>query len=155
MMVIASSPPAGDGAPDLDLEAALAARLRLAVTRLHRVLRQQVAGGLTPSQIATLSAAERLGAPTLGELAAAEQVQPPSMTRIVGVLEAAGMLERRLDPLDRRVVRVEVTGDGHRALERIRSMRNALVARRLRRLGLEERRQLGDLVTLLERLVDS
>lgn len=152
-MSVASAPT--PGAPDLDAEAALAARLRLVVTRLHRALRQQVAGGLTPSQISTLAAAERLGAPTLGELAAAEQVQPPSVTRTAAALESAGMLRRRLDPSDGRVVRVEVTAEGHRTLQRIRSMRNALLARRLRRLSLDERGQISDLVPLLERLLDS
>jgi len=149
-----ATPPAADP-PDLDAEAALAARLRLVVTRLNRALRQQVAGGLTPSQISTLATAARLEGPTLGELAAAEQVQPPSVTRMVAALESAGMLERRVDPSDGRVVRVQVTGEGHRTLQRIRSMRNALLARRLRRLSGEERRQVADLVPLLERMVDS
>lgn len=152
-MALASPP--GAGSPDLDAEAALAARLRLVVTRLNRALRQQVAGGLTTSQISTLATAARLETPTLGELAAAEQVQPPSVTRMVAALESARMLERRVDPDDGRVVRVAVTGEGHRTLQRIRSMRNALLARRLRRLSLEERRQVADLVPLLERLVDS
>jgi DNA-binding MarR family transcriptional regulator len=152
-MTLAPPPPASD-ASDVGSDAAVAARLRLAVTRLNRALRQQVVGGLTPSQTSTLSAAERLGAPTLGELAAAEQVQPPSVTRTVGALEAAGMLARRVDPSDGRVVRVEVTAEGHRTLNRIRSMRNALLARRLRRLSADERRLLGELVPLLERLVD-
>jgi DNA-binding MarR family transcriptional regulator len=131
----------------------MAARLRLAVTRLNRQLRRQVAGGLTPSQIATLATAERLGTPTLGTLAAAELVQPPSMTRTVAALEAAGMLERLVDPADGRVVRVRTTPEGRRTMQRIRSLRTALLARRLRLLSDEERRRLADVVPLLERLV--
>ncbi len=131
----------------------MAARLRLVVTRLYRPLRQQVAAGLTPSQISTLATADRLGCPTLGELAGAEQVQPPSMTRTVGALEASGMLERLVDPADGRVVRVQVSAEGRRTLQRTRSLRNALLARRLRRLSAEELRQLAELVPLLERLV--
>jgi DNA-binding MarR family transcriptional regulator len=157
-MTVASERPAGAaaeaGAIDPDVEAALAARLRLAVTRLSRPLRQQVAGGLTPSQISTLATAERLGAPTLGELAAAEQVQPPSMTRMVAVLETAGMIGRIGDPADGRVVRVAVTAEGRRTLQRIRSMRNAFLAKRLRGLSDDERRRLAELVPLLERLVE-
>lgn len=139
---------------DPTAEAELAARLRLAITRLYRPLRQQVAGGLTPSQISALATAVRLGRPTLGELAAAERVQPPSMTRMVVGLEAARLLERLVDPADGRIVRVEVTAEGRRTLQRIRSLRNALLVRRLQRLSDDERRQLAELVPLLERLVE-
>src|ERR1700751_1822174 len=97
---MAVATPAAADPPDLDAEAALAARLRLGVTRLNRPLRQQVAGGLPPWQISTLATAARLEAPRLGELAAAEQVQPPSVTRMVVALESAGMLARRVDPSD-------------------------------------------------------
>lgn len=143
-------------APGIDraAEAEVAARLRLAVTRLHRLLRQQVVGGLTPSQISALASAARLERPTLGELAAAERVQPPSMTRMVVGLERAGLLARLVDPADGRVVRVEVTAEGRRTLQRIRSLRNAVLVRRLARLTDDERRQLADLVPLLERLVE-
>ena len=147
-----SEGPARDPEPDSD--AALAARLRLAVTRLSRPIRQQVAAGLTPSQISTLASVERLGSPTLGELAAAEQVQPPSMTRTVASLEAAGMLARLVDPDDGRVVRVRVSAEGRRTLQRTRSLRNALLARRLRRLSPEQRGRLSELVELLEQLVE-
>jgi len=157
-MTVSVSSAAGAPGPsledDTDAQAALAARLRLAVTRLHRLLRQQVAGGLTPSQISALSTAERLGTPTLGELASAEQVQPPSMTRMAGALEAAGMLERLVEPADGRVVRVRVSADGRRTLQRIRSLRNAVLAKRLRRLSDEEQQRLSDVVSLLERLVE-
>ena len=135
-------------------ETELAARLRLAVTRLYRPLRQQVVGGLTPSQIAALATAARLGRPTLGELAAAERVQPPSMTRMVVALESAGLLGRLVDPTDGRVVRAQVTAEGTRTLQRIRSLRNAELTRRLQRLGDDERARLGELVTVLERLVE-
>ena len=154
-MKVASSPPAAPSPSAPDDEAALAARLRLVVTRLYRQLRQQVAAGLTPSQISTLSAVHRMGSPTLGELAAAEQVQPPSMTRTVTALEASGMIERLVDPDDGRVVRVRLNAEGGRTLQRIRSMRNALLARRLRRLTADERRQLAELMPVLERLVES
>jgi DNA-binding MarR family transcriptional regulator len=159
-MTVSPSPPAATRAPvaagtsEPDDAAALAARLRLAVTRLSRPIRQQVAAGLTPSQISTLASVERLGSPTLGELAAAEQVQPPSMTRTVAALQSAGMLERQVDPRDGRVVRVRVSAEGHRTLQRTRSLRNALLARRLRRLSTEERHRLAELVGLLERLVE-
>src|SRR6202035_2257845 len=80
-------------APGSDAE--VAARLRLAILRLSRRLRQQVAGGVTSSQVSALATVERLGTPTLGELATSEQVQPTSMTKIVVGLEAAGLVTRQ------------------------------------------------------------
>jgi len=153
-MTVAPRPPAAP-AGGAEGDAALAARLRLAVTRLARHLRQQVVGGLTPSQISTLAAVERLGSPTLGELAAAERVQPPSVTRMVVALEDSGLVERLVDPSDGRVVRARVTADGRRTLQRIRSMRNAELVKRLARLTPADREQLGDLVRLLEQLVET
>src|ERR1700680_4793725 len=85
-------------------EADAAARLRLALLRLSRRLRQQVAGGVTSSQVSALATVERLGTPTLGELASSEQVQPPSMTKIVVGLETAGLVARQEDDSDGRVV---------------------------------------------------
>lgn len=149
-----ASPPAPGTALDPAAEAELAARLRLAITRLYRLLRQQVAGGLTPSQISALATAARLGTPTLGELAAAERVQPPSMTRMAVALEGEGLLTRLVDPADGRVVRAEVTAEGRRTLQRIRSMRNAVLVRRLQRLTPGQRATLAELVPLLERLVE-
>jgi DNA-binding MarR family transcriptional regulator len=144
----------GQSVTALDSETELAARLRLAVTRLSRRLRQQVAGGVTQSQVSALATVERLGRPTLGELAASEQVRPPSMTRIVVGLEAAGLVSRRVDADDRRVARVMLTAEGRRVLQRSRSLRTAFVARRLRRLSPPEREALGELVRLLEVLVE-
>jgi len=135
-------------------ETELAARLRLAVTRLSRRLRQQVVGGLTPSQVAALATVERLGEPTLGELAAVEQVQPPSMTRLVDGLVRSGLVARVTDTVDRRFSRVALTADGRRALQRSRSLKTAFLVRRLERLPESERLALGDLVVLLEQLVE-
>jgi len=142
----------GSGTDDSETE--LAARLRLAVMRLSRRLRQQVAGGVTSSQVSALATVERLETPTLGELAASEKVRPPSMTRIVVGLEAAGLVSRRVDADDRRVARVMLTAEGRRVLQRSRSLRTAFLARRLRRLSAPEREALGELVRLLERLVE-
>jgi len=135
-------------------DAEMAARMRLAILRLSRRLRQQVAGGVTSSQVSALATVERLGTPTLGELASSEQVQPPSMTKIVVGLEAAGLVERQEEESDRRVVRVRLTAEGRRTLARSRSLRNAYLVKRLRRLPVEDRAALRDVVALLEQLVD-
>src|SRR6202034_4845459 len=82
--------PSGDTEPGEEL----AGRLRVAVTRLNRKLRQQALAGLSPAQASALATVNRLGSPTLGELAAAEQVQPPTATRLVTSLESAGLVVR-------------------------------------------------------------
>jgi DNA-binding MarR family transcriptional regulator len=142
-----------DDSTDTD-ETALAARLRLAVTRLHRRLRQQSDAGLTASQASALVGVERLGSPTLGALAARESVQPPSMTRIVGALEVLGYVTRVVDPTDRRVVRITITASGEAVLRHNRSLKNAFLAERLHELDPADRDALEGLTALLERLVD-
>src|SRR2546423_13827260 len=90
-------------------DAELAARLRLAVTRLARRLRQETQnadGDVPPSGLSALSSIERLGPLTLGELSAVERVQPPTMTKVVAGLESLGLVSRTVDPADRRVARV-------------------------------------------------
>jgi DNA-binding MarR family transcriptional regulator len=146
-------PSPGSAAP-VGSDAEMAARLRLAILRLSRRLRQQVAGGVTSSQVSALATVERLGTPTLGELASSEQVQPPSMTKIVVGLEAAGLVARLEDDADGRIVRVQLTTEGRRTLQRSRSLRNAYLVRRLRRLSTDERAALEDVVALLEHLVE-
>lgn len=131
-----------------------AARLRLAVMRLSRKVRQQVAEEVTPSQLSVLVSVERTGSPTLGELAAAEQVRPPSVTRLVDALVAAGMLDRKVEASDRRVARVELTPAGRRAIQKSRSLRTAYLAKKLRQLGPDAPERLDELVGLLERLAE-
>ncbi|MGH9100229.1 MAG: MarR family winged helix-turn-helix transcriptional regulator [Acidimicrobiales bacterium] len=132
----------------------LAARLRIAVTRLSRRLRQESMTGISPSHEAALATVSRLGHPTLGELAAVEQVQPPTMTRIVASMEAAGLLRRHGDADDRRVIRVAITSDGRKTLERIRTRKNAYIGRQLVRLSDGEREYAATVVSLLERFVE-
>ncbi len=148
--MVADPGPIGGG--DDREEAEIASRLRLAVTRLHRRLRQQTGGGLTPSQASALASLAQLGSPTLGALAARESVQPPSMTRVVVALEEMGYVTRVVDPADRRVARVTLTASGKRVLDHNRSLKNAFLAQQLLRLSPEERRSLRDLTVLLERL---
>ena len=111
--------------------AELASHLRLALARLNRRIRQQAAitgEELTASTQAALASVERLGPITLGELAAVEQVQPPSMTRIVVRLDECGFVTRVVDPSDRRVARVAITDAGRDLLARSRTRREAYLA---------------------------
>jgi DNA-binding MarR family transcriptional regulator len=131
----------------------VATRLRIAVNRLQRRLRQQSLEGLSPAQASALGTVNRLGRPTLGEVAAVEQVQPPSMTRIVAHLADAGMVSRETDSSDRRSVRVRITPAGTRTLERMRTAKNAFLQRRLGDLSGDEQRQAEELVGLLEHIL--
>lgn len=139
--------------PDVDAE--LAARLRLVITRLARRLRQQAnEADVTPSQYSALSAVERLGPITLGDLSAVERVQPPSMTRIVAALEDLGLVEREVDARDRRVARVKITPIGQRLLNRTRSRKDLYLASRLN-ISPAERATLTEAAAILERVLES
>ena len=150
-----SSPPATrPSPPPPPTDASLAAGLRMVVMRLARRLRQQAEGDVTASQLSALSTVERLGPLTLGELASAEQIQPPSMTKIVSRLEEHGFVIREADAKDRRIARVRISDDGRRYVARSRTRRNAYLAERLRRFDAEERAIIERALPLLERLVD-
>jgi DNA-binding MarR family transcriptional regulator len=141
-----------DGGVTVDRD--LVVRLRLAVGRLARRLRQQAGGEVTPSQYSALSSVGRLGPVTLGELAAVERVRPPTMTRIVASLEEAGLVERHAHPGDRRVAHVRLSDAGRRFLQRSGTRKDAFLAERLARLDPEEVAQLAQAVTVIERLLE-
>jgi len=135
-------------------DAAVAVRLRAATARLNRRLRRQSDAPATQSQLSALGSIEQAGAVTLGELAAREQVTPPTMTRVVQALEAQGWVARSADPDDGRVSRLALTGGGHALLADVRGSRDAWIARRLGELSPAERADVPRLVELLELLAD-
>jgi len=130
----------------------LVGRLRYSVTRLARLLRQQDQSGLSPTTTAMLAAIGRDGPITLGELAAHEQVAPPTITKSVDKLESAGFVERLRDTADRRVCRVTLTTTGRKQLDTNRSRRTAWLARQLRALPDDDLATLAAAVEVLERL---
>ena len=132
----------------------LASRLRFAIMRLARVLRQKAQDQVTPSQLSALVSIEREGPVTLGELAALESVQPPTMTRIVAGLEEQGLVQREVDPADRRISRVRMTSQARKLLERNRSRKTAYLASRMRGLTSEDRDVLARAAGLLERMTE-
>jgi DNA-binding MarR family transcriptional regulator len=132
--------------------AEVAGRLRLPVTRLARILRQQDQLGLTPTMTAALATIGREGPLTLGALAASEQVSPPTITRVVAKLEAAGLVRRRRDASDGRVTRVELSAAGRRQLDAGRTRRTAWLATRLRDVPPEDLVRLEEAAAVLERL---
>jgi DNA-binding MarR family transcriptional regulator len=91
------------------------------------------------------------GPRTLGELAAAEQVRPPTMTRIVQALEEDGLVRRAPDPYDGRVVRMHATAKGKRVMQRGRERRIANLAALLGRLRPDELQRVHEAAELVER----
>jgi len=133
--------------------AELASRLRLGVTRAARRLRQQAEPGLSPSLLSALSSIDRAGAMTIGELSAVEQVQPPTMTRIVAALVEAGLVVREPDSADGRVAWVRVTPKGAKLLQRSRKRKDVYLAKQLRALEPHELAVLDEATGILERLI--
>jgi DNA-binding MarR family transcriptional regulator len=132
----------------------LAARMRRSITRLNRKLRQSSLGGLSPAQASMLATIEKLGSPALGELALQEQIQPPSVTRIVQTLDGAGLVELRDDPNDRRSTRATLTAKGRHEVTTIRQRKTAFLDEQLRRLSDADLKRAGQMADLLEALLE-
>src|ERR671935_229369 len=109
-----------------------------AIHALRHVRREDPATGLSAARLSALSVLVFGGPRTLGELAAAERVRPPTMTNIVRGLEEAGLVRREADPRDGRVARVRATAKGERVLQRARQRRIEKLAQRLASLSPEE-----------------
>jgi DNA-binding MarR family transcriptional regulator len=132
-----------------------AAKLRLAIVRTGRRLRQEAAaetGGLTPTATSALATIERHGPLTPSELAAIERVKRPTVTRTLGCLEREGLVERTPDPDDGRSALVAVNGAGRERLRRLRGRKNAYLARRMRKLSAAEIETLERASEILDRM---
>src|SRR5437660_10831768 len=132
--------------------AEIAERLHSAAIHLLRRLRvTDRASGIGPAQLSALSVLVFGGPRTLGELAAAEQVRPPTMTRIVQALEAARLVRRERDSRDGRVHRLQATAKGRRVMQHGRERRVANLAALLARLTPGEIDRVRDAAELVER----
>ena len=136
--------------PTLDL----AVRLRLAITRTSRRLRQEAGPGLSPTLTAALATVDRHGPLTPSELAKRERVQRPTATRLVARLEELRVLQRAADPLDRRSSLLSVTPEGKALLKQMRERKTAFLAHRIEGLDSEERATLDRAAAILERLLE-
>jgi DNA-binding MarR family transcriptional regulator len=139
--------------------AEVAAHLRLAVARTARRLRQEAfeaegRGELSPSLSAALATIDVHGPLTPSELAERERVKRPTATRILANLERLGLVSRTPDPADRRASLVATTASGRALLRRLRTRKNAYLAKRLRDLDADEVETLARAATILERLLD-
>ena len=131
----------------------LASALRMSSMRLARRLRAQRSdSGLTLTQLAALATLDRHGAMTPGELAEQEKVQPPSITRVIAVLESRGLATRTQHPTDRRQQIVAPTPAGRALLREDRRRREAWLACRLAELTAEERDILRAAAPVLDKL---
>lgn len=145
-MPSASSPMSTEAALDVTL-------LRRTVFRLARRLRRSAGAGITPSQLSALASVDRLGPLPLRELATVEDVAPPTLTRVVGTLEAAGLVTRDADPTDRRVALVRTTPAGRHLLEEGRRRGDDYLSARLAQLDPSDRAALARAVPVLEALL--
>jgi DNA-binding MarR family transcriptional regulator len=131
---------------------ALADRLHNTAIHLLRQVRVQDAGaGLAPARLSALSVLVFGGAMSLNELARAEQVRPPTMSRIVNALEAAGLARRTANQQDRRAVVIQATEKGAAILWQGRKRRVKFLARHLSRLSDAERKQIENAVQAIQK----
>jgi DNA-binding MarR family transcriptional regulator len=129
-------------------------RLHSAAIHLLRLVREEdVASSVSAARLSALSVVVFAGPVTLGRLAHAEQVRPPTISGIVAGLERDGLVHRRPDPRDGRVQWVHATPKGRRVLSRARGRRNEAFASRLRDLSEEELATLEHAAELIERAV--
>lgn len=137
----------------LDEPTSAAARLRLAVTRTARRLRQEAAGDLTPTTASALATVERHGPLTPSELAELENVRRPTATRTLRCLATDNLISRAPDPLDGRSALVSITPAGRDRLRRLRRRKNLFLARRMRDLSPSQVTTLEDAAEILESML--
>ena len=135
-----------------------AVRLRMAIVRTARRLRQEAAAetsGLTPTSTAALATIERHGPLTPSELAELERVKRPTVTRTLGCLDREGLIARTPDPDDGRSALVSVNGAGRERLRRLRGRKNAYLAKRMRDLPAADVATLERAAKILEGMLES
>lgn len=129
----------------------VADRLHSAAIHLLRGLRKQdEASGLSAARLSALSVLVFAGPKTIGQLAKAEQVSPPTMTRLVVGLQRDGLITRKSDSKDGRMTWLRPTAKGRRLLQEGRQRRVTELARRLQGLGFEDVNTLGKAAEIIE-----
>jgi DNA-binding MarR family transcriptional regulator len=138
---------------ETDVDEELVSSLRMGVMRLARRLRHERSGDdLTLTQLSALGALNRLGPLTIGELASADNVKPPSMTRTVNCLEEIGLVSREAHQTDGRQVVVALTAKAQAVLVADRERRDAWLKDHLADLSDAERRILRKAAPLLDQM---
>jgi DNA-binding MarR family transcriptional regulator len=139
--------------------AEIAARLRLAIVRTSRRLRQQAQSAegaleLSPTLSSALATVDVHGPLTPSELAERERVKRPTATRTVARLEALGLIARTADPSDGRACLVATTTAGRTLMKRLRTRKNAYLSSRISKLEPSEVDTLERAAEILERLLE-
>jgi DNA-binding MarR family transcriptional regulator len=124
-----------------------------AIHLLRRVRKQDAATGEGPARLSALSVLVFGGPMSLGQLAAAEQVKPPTMSRIVTGLERSRLVERRADSKDARRQRIHPTASGERLLHEGRRRRIEYLANHLDRLSRKDLETIDEAVKVLEEVL--
>jgi DNA-binding MarR family transcriptional regulator len=132
----------------------LAHRLRPAIARVARRMRQEAGGELSATLSAALTTIDCHGPLTPSELAARERIQRPTATRVLARLEEAGLIARMADPADRRSSLVSATPSGSALLMEMRARRDAWMAERLDSLSPEDLAALDRAAGILERMLE-
>lgn len=131
-----------------------AARLRLAIARTARRMRQEAGTDLSATLTSALATIERHGPLTPSELADAERVKRPTATRIAAALERDGLIIRSADPSDGRACLLSVSPRGRVLMKRLRKRKNAYLSRRLRELPPADVEALESAAEVLERMLE-
>jgi DNA-binding MarR family transcriptional regulator len=133
----------------------LAEQLHSTAIRLLRAVRQvDQSSGSTAPRFSALSVVVFSGSITLGELADAEQVRPPTMTRIVNALEAQQLIVKTKDAKDGRLIRIAATTKGKKLLLQGRARRTRLLSEKIQRLDGSEQAKLAAALPTLQHLVE-
>jgi len=133
---------------------ALADQLHSASIHLLRKLRREdAASGLNAPRLSALSVVVFAGPVTLGDLAAAEQVRPPTMTRIVDALAKLGLVVKKKNAQDARSTLIHATAAGKKLLIQGRERRVRALAAQIAVLDSEERKILGRGAEVLRRVI--
>jgi DNA-binding MarR family transcriptional regulator len=130
----------------------VAARIRLAIARIYRQLRQDNTEGLTLTQLSTLARIEENEPVRPGQLATLEGISPSTLTRLIASLEELTLIERLTDPSDGRVSHLKLTTHGRATLDTVRGRRTAVLQQRLASLTPHERVVLLAALPALEHL---
>jgi DNA-binding MarR family transcriptional regulator len=124
-----------------------------AIHLLRGIRKEDAKSGVGPARLSALSVLVFAGPMRITELAALEQVRPPTMTKVVAGLEGAGLVRRQVDATDARAVRIEATARGTKLLQEGRRRRVQRLSRALQTLDVADVDTLARAAAIIERIV--